>query len=539
MKKIICIVFSVLMVLSMTACSGEEDIPANQIINYHITEEPVTLDPQIANDDAARLVITNIFEGLVRLDKDNQVSPGAAEKWTVDENGLVYTFYLRKDLCWSDGTELTANDFVYGIQRAIQPSTGSETADTLFCIKNAEAVHTGEKALSELGVSASGEKTVCVELEYTNADFLELMATPPAMPCNQKYFEESGGQYGRDADKILSNGAFTVKQNGWEHGKYIYLRRNDKYQGENDTIPAGVDITMGESPADVTAAIMDGTIDCYALPTEEAENARQQGLQLTSYADTVWGIAFNVNTDALKYKGIRCALLASLNRSTILDQLPAGSVEARYIIPDNAQFNGGSYRAAFDSNISYITFSSDAKQQMKNSLDAAELQQMPNLNILCTDDDKTQKIVNHIIQSWNALTNTYVNKTPVSRSEVINRVAQGDYNVIIAPLIVDGESPVDTLKLFESSSPYNPSHLNDSTYDAYISDIKSFSDYSALNLMVNAERYLNENAIFYPLYLEKRYYASAANVSGIIFHPYGGEVDFIGATKTQKINSEE
>ncbi|MBQ3928559.1 MAG: hypothetical protein II711_00500, partial [Clostridia bacterium] len=111
--------------------------------------------------------------------------------------------------------------------------------------------------------------------------------------------------------------------------------------------------------------------------------------------------------------------------------------------------------------------------------------------------------------------------------------------VIIAPLIVDGESPVDTLKLFESSSPYNPSHLNDSTYDAYISDIKSFSDYSALNLMVNAERYLNENAIFYPLYLEKRYYASAANVSGIIFHPYGGEVDFIGATKTQKINSEE
>ena len=128
MKKIICIVFSVLMVLSMTACSGEEDIPANQIINYHITEEPVTLDPQIANDDAARLVITNIFEGLVRLDKDNQVSPGAAEKWTVDENGLVYTFYLRKDLCWSDGTELTANDFVYGIQRAIQPSTGSETA---------------------------------------------------------------------------------------------------------------------------------------------------------------------------------------------------------------------------------------------------------------------------------------------------------------------------------------------------------------------------------------------------------------------------
>ena len=101
-----------------------------------------------------------------------------------------------------------------------------------------------------------------IQLEYPDSDFLSVLATPPAMPCSEKFFKSSTGQYGRRDDKIISNGAFYVRENGWEHGEYIYIRRNEQYTGENEVIPAGVNITIGKNYDNVCAAVASGTIDC-------------------------------------------------------------------------------------------------------------------------------------------------------------------------------------------------------------------------------------------------------------------------------------
>lgn len=531
MKRILCAFMSVFAVLSFAACSGGGELPENQIINYNITDEPVTLDPQIANDSGSRLIIMNIFEGLTRIDENDAPTPGAAESWSISGDGKTYTFNLRSGICWSDGTKLTADDFVFGLRRAVSPSTGSETAYTLYCIKNAEKINKGNADISSLGITALDDNTIRIELEYPDTGFLSLLATPPAMPCNEEYFNKSGGQYGRDADKILSDGAFVVTENGWSHSEYIFLRKNTEYKGENEPVPAGVDITIGENPANITDAVSDGTIDCYALPGNEVEYAEKKSLNLTSFDDTVWGISFNTGDDVLKNTDIRYALLSSLDRKFILKELPENCKTANYIIPESTALNDNSYRSANGG--SYVPFSSDAKKNLYNAMESAGIDEMPKLNILCTDDKSTRTVVNNIIESWNDLTSGHVNKTPVTRSELKNKVTSCDYSVVIAPITINGSNPLDTLALFESGSKYNPACLNDSVYDGYINDIKESRGSMPYNKVIEAENYLSDKGIFYPLYLESRYYASAKNVKNIIFHPYGGEVDFFFALKQE------
>ena len=530
MKKILCLFFSCFILFSLCACSDSDDEPENQIISYNIDNEPVTLDPQIANDSGARLVILNIFEGLVRLDANGSAVPGVAERWDISNDGTVYTFYLRNDACWNDGTAVTADDFVFGITRALLPGTQSPTASTLFCIENAEEVYNGIISSDSLGIKALDEHTLKIQLEYSYSEFLELLATPPAMPCNEDFFEQSAGQYGRDDDMILSNGAFYVRSSSWSHDEYIYLRKNSYYSGQDTPVPAGVNITIGETFEDVCQSISDGTIDCYSLPNNQVSEAQELGFNMSSFGDTVWGIAFNTQNEALQNKNIRCGLLSSLDRNFILETIPENCTTVSDIIPDGAKINGESYRSLVEDDL-YIKYSDNAKVTLQKGLSQLKLDSLPKLTILCTDDEATQSIVNNIIETWNKLTGNYINKNPVTRSELDNYIESGNYQIVIAPLTVDGDSPVDTLEIFKSTNSNNIAKLSDSTYDNYINTITKQPDISALDTILEAEKYINDNGIFYPLYIENRYYASAENVTGIIFHPYGAEADFFYATK--------
>ena len=119
----------------VTGCSSKK---SGQAITYNLEEEPVTLDPQIADDYSSRIVIMALYEGLTRLDENNQVSPGVAQRWESNSTYTSFTFYLREDASWSDGTPVTASDFVYAFQRAVDPATGSTTNAPMFAIKNAK-----------------------------------------------------------------------------------------------------------------------------------------------------------------------------------------------------------------------------------------------------------------------------------------------------------------------------------------------------------------------------------------------------------------
>ena len=129
MKRFAAMFLCVILLLSFAACEQDEPSNANKSFQYHLAAEPETLDPQIAADESGIILIQALFEGLTRLDADGNAVPGVAESWTSNADFTQFTFQLREDAVWNDddNTPVTADDFVYAFQRALDPATNSTT----------------------------------------------------------------------------------------------------------------------------------------------------------------------------------------------------------------------------------------------------------------------------------------------------------------------------------------------------------------------------------------------------------------------------
>ena len=246
MKKILSLLLCVLMLFSLAACTAEKGIDAKLI--FPIDNDPRFLDPQIISDVGARNIILNCFEGLVTLGENGEILPGMAEKWDISADGKTYVFYLRENSRWrvtsaakrvlggdeiqlyptydekgkllplEEGKEtfnitVTAHDFVFGLRRALRPETKCPTAYKLYAITNAQSVHEGKKAETELGITALDSRTLKITLQNDDPDFLNTLLEPACMPCNEIFFEKTGGRYGLATRYLLYNGPFYI--NNW------------------------------------------------------------------------------------------------------------------------------------------------------------------------------------------------------------------------------------------------------------------------------------------------------------------------------------
>lgn len=531
-KRITAAFLAAVFCICLCSCNKKDKSPENSIIYYNIAYDPDTLDPQIANDSVSELLIMNLYEGLVRLDAEDNITQGAAEKWDISSDRKVYTFHLRKNLKWSDGTKLTAKDFVYGIQRSVSGKTNSPTAKTLFCIKNAQRINKNEADLNTLGVTADDDTTVTIELEYPDSEILNLLTTPPAMPCNKAFFDRSAGQYGREDDKVLGNGAFMMEKGDWEQNHSVFLRKNKNYTGKDEPVPAGIDCSIGKEIPDVYNSIISGDIDCGAISNDDLDKAKKQDLHLKGFGDTIWGISFNTQDNLLKSESIRHSLLSSVKSGLMPEKMPESCAKVSALIPDTAELNDQSYRKLAGEAAYHPK--NNPEQLLAAGLEELELDAIPNITILCTDDKNTQTYVNNLIETWNGFTGAYFNKKPVSDSELNEKIKSGNFQIAIASLKSSGTTPLSTLELFESSSVYNAACLKSAEYDSMIDDIRKNLTAASVPKIKQAEEYILDHALFYPLYTQYRYYAGAKNVDDIIFHPYGGEIDFFYASKTEE-----
>ena len=121
---------------------------------YVLAQNISSLDPQTASGTAAGAVLDSLFEGLCRIDAEGKTQPGVAKSWDENNDSTVFTFHLRGNTKWSDGSPVVADDFVFGITRALTASTNTPSVDDMFVLKNARAVYAGELGPESLGVTA-------------------------------------------------------------------------------------------------------------------------------------------------------------------------------------------------------------------------------------------------------------------------------------------------------------------------------------------------------------------------------------------------
>ncbi|RKW05225.1 MAG: peptide ABC transporter substrate-binding protein, partial [Cardiobacterium sp.] len=175
-------------------------------------------------------ILRDMFVGLIDEDAGAHLIPGVAEKWDVSEDGKTYTFHLR-DNTWSDGTPVTAGDFVYAWRRGVDPAVGSKYSFFLYPVKNAKEIVEGKQPLDALGVSAPDDKTLVVELNNPTPYFTGLLINAVTYPVPRHIVEKYGKEWTR-AEHIAGNGAYKMRE--WKPQSRIVLEKSPDYYGAQD-----------------------------------------------------------------------------------------------------------------------------------------------------------------------------------------------------------------------------------------------------------------------------------------------------------------
>jgi oligopeptide transport system substrate-binding protein len=192
--------------------------------------EPQTLDPQLAGDLQQIAIARALFEGLVLLDESTlRPIPGAAASWDRSEDGRTYTFHLRPDGRWSDGSPLTAEDFAYGLRRILTANLASPTAELLFPLLGAKAFYNGRAEWDSVGVAVADPLTLVLTLERPTPYFLSLLSHPAWSPIHRNCVEANGPGTVRDSlwtrpGRLISNGPYQLR--GWRVGDRVSVEKN-------------------------------------------------------------------------------------------------------------------------------------------------------------------------------------------------------------------------------------------------------------------------------------------------------------------------
>ena len=298
--------------------------------------EPDTLDPQRARTDGAFNILRDVFEGLTAVGPDGSAVPAAATSWTVTPDGLEYTFQLRDGLRWSNGDRLVAGDYVAGMRRLVDPATASPYAQILEPVVNAAEITRGEKAPSELGVTAPDDRTVVIRLRNPAPYLLGLLAQPGTFPVHGPSLAANGAEFARPG-KMISNGAFVLED--WVLGSHVVIRRNKSYWNDAATRLEHVHFVHHADVGTEFRQYRAGELDVtYVVPQQQFTWIKQNmpGELHISPQLSVYYYGFNLTRPPFKDQpGLRRALSLVIDRDKLTTAVTGlGEAPAYGWVPD-------------------------------------------------------------------------------------------------------------------------------------------------------------------------------------------------------------
>ena len=533
-KKLTASVLAVALMFLLTACSS--DGRDNQII-YPIDKDPEFLDPQIISSDGAKNIIANCFEGLVTLGEDGNIAPGCAESWKISDGGLTYTFTLRRDAMWRVSpaagallgenyendfdARVTAADFAFAFTRALRPETKSPGAKNLYSIKNALKVHSGKMKESKLGIKAKDDYTLVISLEWADPDFLYSLLDSVCMPCNEEFFEATGGRYGLSTKYLIYNGPFYMSN--WADDVAITLKRNDKYYDNASVAPSSLYFSINNEQETRLKKIEDGVYHIAPLTDSQAatlEGSDKYGVE--KYSSTVVSLIFNCKDTCFSDVNIRRAVAASFDFEaaySFFGTEPAGGVIPSSMIASEERYrdSGGSV-GRYENSDPVALFDEGLTQLGVNDI---------SVTVICLTDH--EELVRTLIQGWQSQLGVRFNVKvePLSATDLKSKVEAGDYQMALYPLSYSSITAFNGLQRFTSDNPNNVCNYADPVYDNTVSLIKTVSGKKiTLDATLAAEKHLISECVLVPVCEKSEYYGTGKGVSGIIFNPTGETLYF-------------
>lgn len=299
-----------------------------------------SLDSTMITDVGALETVNNSEEGLYRMKNSTTVTPGIAKAIVKPTNGqTVYTFKLRKNLKWSNGDALTANDFVYSWRRAVNPTSKAADAYMFLPIKNAKQIENGKMSVNKLGIQAVNKTTFKVTLSEPTPYFKYLVASVPFLPQDQKVVEKYGSGYGTSSQKAVYDGPFTVQN--WSTSSVTWtLKKNPNYWDKQNVKLKTVKFQVAKSPETALSLYQSGKLDNIVLAGQQAAQEKNNKGYLSYASGETDYLAYNYRSKAMRNENIRKAISLTINRKSLTqDVLKNGSKVPYGLAPEDISKN--------------------------------------------------------------------------------------------------------------------------------------------------------------------------------------------------------
>jgi|YNPMSStandDraft_1061717.scaffolds.fasta_scaffold00020_78 oligopeptide transport system substrate-binding protein len=450
------LLFTFLMSLVLFAGCGQK--ARVDVLRYNNGTEPQTIDPAIMTGHPEMMIAVQIFEGLTTYDpKTLNPVPGVAESWNVSSDGLVWTFKLRTNAVWSDGTPITAQTFKYSWLRALDPKTASEYAYQLYYIKNGEAYNAGKAKAEDVGIKVIDDYTIQVTLENPTPFFLSLTAFPTYMPVPMHVIQKYGDKWILP-ENLVVNGPFKVKE--WLPNQKIVFVKNDNYWDKDKVKLSQVEFYAIEDNNTALEKYLNNELDWLpTVPTDRIDEMLKHPDTKVAPQLAVYFYRFNVTDPVLKDPRVRRALYLSIDRKYIIDNiLKAGQQPAYNFVPP---LDGYTPFIGEKENVA------KAKQLLKEA-GYPDGKGFPTLTILYNTSEGHKKIAEAIQQMWKKNLGIDVALENQEWKVYLDKQAKLQYQICRAGWIGDYPDPNTFLDMFVTGGGNNQTGYSNPKYDELV-----------------------------------------------------------------------
>ncbi len=480
--------------------------------------DPPSLDPNRGTATAAGPILSDLVEGLVGRGNTGYPVPGCAESWTVSDDGLTYTFMLRDGLQWSDGKALTADDFVYSLQRLVDPATAAPAAGLFFIIKGGQAIARKQAPPASLGVSAPDERTVVIELERPAPYFIQLLANSQGIPVPRHAIEKHGRDW-TQAGLMVSNGAYTLAERVPQ--SHMRLVRNPLYFAADEV---AIDEVYWRPVQDLGSAFRQfraGELDTVLMAPPDQLGWIRENMPKALHVNPIqatYVLSFNVNRPPFDDVRVRRALSLAVDREVMAMQVLGGNVRAA---PSLVTAGVGGYAGYEPPELAMNM--AQRQSQARQLLAAAGFGADKPLivPVIYDTQEENRKIMVAIAAMWRDI-GVQTELDSLEGRALFGRLRGNDYAVARSAVFAVFDDPYAFLQKLESDSTDNRSGYQNPAYDELLARANENRDPAArLQMLGEAEAMLMADQPLLPIYWYVGKVLVAERVQGWIDAPLG------------------
>ncbi len=562
-RKVIALMLAVTMVLGLTACGGgsaesgettgttestestektettettettekteateSASSDGSKILSVQVGPDPETIDPALNSAVDGGNMLLHAFECLLTVDQSGNLAPGQAETWETSEDGLTWTFHLREGLKWSDGSDLTANDFVYSWKRVCDPMVAAPYAETvLSMVEGYDDAITGN--LDALQVAAPDDLTLVVTLNSPCSYFGSLAAFATLSPVQQATVDANGDAWATAAETYISNGPFYVSE--WVPGSHILMSKNPYYWNADAIKLDGIKWNLIEDANAAYSAYQTGEVLMIKdVPTEEIPSLTGSA---DFFVDPIIGtyyLSLNLNREPFNDVNVRKALSLAIDREYVAGTLMQGTYTAAgnfmgpgWIDTDGSQFmdnaNGGKPY------IDTANYEANLEEAKKLLADAGypNGEGLPSITYSTNDAGYHKVVAEYLQQAWAELgidlqveVVEWASFTPMRRN--------GDYDASRNGWVGDYSDPSNMLDLLYSTNGNNDGKFNNAEYDAAMDVSRTTLDAAERSAALHeAEDILMDQVACIPVAYYNDFWLQSDKITGSWHSPYG------------------